>query len=119
MGIAFDLWTGVQPVSVTMPDLAEQAPYLACKRRPVKKLGKLIPDRFLEALEHNQRIASCCRHPENHEISAWYSSEADRARGVPDIYIFHCSCGRDHRRFCIGGTDREQPESLRPFWDVR
>ncbi len=95
--------------------------------------GVRIPTKYAEALEQNQQIASCCRHPENHDISAWYSSDADRATGVPDIYVFHCTCGRMHRRFCVGGTPKtkdgeidyaalaaigREPE-MRPFWEVR
>lgn len=95
---------------------------LACAPYPVAKLGGLLPTKYIEALEHNQQIASCCRHPENHTIEAWYSSEADRDRGVPDIYIFTCTCGRKHRRFCVGGSagsgPNAQPE-VRPFWEVR
>jgi hypothetical protein len=82
---------------------------LACKRYPVKKLMGLLPVKYLEALEQNQKIASCCRHPENHEIEAFKSKPDEKA---PDIYIFHCSCGRQHRRFCIGGGD------VRPVWEV-
>jgi hypothetical protein len=84
----------------------------ACPQVPVAKCPARVPQKFIEALEHNQRIASCCRHPENHDISAWYSSEADRAKGVPDIYVFHCTCGRVHRRFMLGGGKR-------PFWEIR
>lgn len=95
--------------------------------------GARIPLKYAEALEQNQQIASCCRHPENHDISAWYSSEKERATGKPDIYVFHCPCGRVHRRFCVGGNpmtpDGEidyaalaavgrEPE-MRPFWEVR
>ncbi len=83
---------------------------LACERYPVAKLGDLIPVKYIEALEHNQLIASCCRHPENHDIEAWKSKEDEP---VPDIYIFHCTCGRQHRRFCVGRDD------VRPFWEVR
>lgn len=83
---------------------------LACPRYPVAKLGDLIPAKFIEALEQNQKIASCCRHPENHDIEALYSSPAET---VPDVYIFHCTCGRRHRRFMCGGGD------TRPFWEVR
>ena len=83
---------------------------LACPRHPVAKLDRLLPIKFIEALEQNQQIASCCRHPENHDIEAWRSSENET---VPDIYIFHCTCGRRHVRFCIGGGD------ARPFWEVR
>jgi hypothetical protein len=99
---------------------------LACKRYPVAKLNKpghppQIPPKYIEALEQNQKIAHCCRHPENHEIEAFYSNEAERWRGKdpdkdfpnpPDIYIFHCQCGRKHRRFCVGGGD------VRPVWEV-
>lgn len=84
----------------------------ACVRVPVPDCPARIPAKFIEALEHNQQIASCCRHPENHEISAWYSSPADKAKGVPDIYKFHCPCGRDHTRFMVGGGKR-------PFWEIR
>jgi hypothetical protein len=91
----------------------------ACKRIPARKVWSLIPPRFYErSLEQNQQVASCCRHPENHEISAWYSSAEDEAKGIPDIYVFHCECGRAHRTFCVGGSNRETGEGLRPFWKV-
>lgn len=96
--------------------------HLACPPYPVAKLGALLPMKYIEALEHNQQIASCCRHPEDHTIEAWYSSDADRDRGVPDIYIFTCTCGRKHRRFCIGGSAGSGPNAPleeRPFWEVR
>lgn len=84
---------------------------LACPRHPVAKLPPgLIPLKYIEALEQNQKIAHCCRHPENHDIEAWFSCETET---MPDIYIFHCTCGRRHVRFCVGGRDS------RPFWDVR
>jgi len=95
---------------------------LACKRYPVAKLAHLIPLKYIEELEHNQQISSCCRHPENHEIEAFYSSAEERWRdkdsavdmpNPPDIYIFHCTCGKKHSRFCIGHDD------VRPFWEVR
>lgn len=82
---------------------------LACKRYPVAKLKGLIPLKYIEALEQNQMLRSCCRHPENHEIEAWKSRAEETA---PDIYIFHCPCGRKHRRFCLGGGDE------RPFWEI-
>jgi len=82
---------------------------LACKRIKVAKILSLIPKKYLEVLEHNQQIASCCRHPEDHDLEAWYSRPEEK---TPDIYIFHCRCGRQHRRFCVGGGDE------RPFWEV-
>ncbi len=107
---------------------------LACVRYPVRKLmaydadGNLnkesprnsLPLKYVEALEQNQQIAQCCRHPENHDIEAWFSSDAERAKGTPDIYILHCTCGRQHRRFCVGGDNPATGEKdLRPFWHVR
>lgn len=70
-----------------------------------------FPDGFLklkwfERLEQDQKLASCCRHPENHEIEAEKSHPDEPA---PDRYTFHCSCGRKHRFFCIGMGD-ERPE---------
>jgi hypothetical protein len=83
----------------------------ACPRHPVSKLPKgLIPLKYFEALEQNQQIASCCRHPEDHEIEAFKSRPEEPA---PDIYVFHCICGRMHRRFCVGSGD------VRPVWEVR
>lgn len=84
-------------------------PKTACARYPVAKLGRIIPAKYIEALEQNQKIASCCRHPENHDIEAFYSREGETA---PDIYVFHCTCGKRHTRFCVGGGD------MRPFWSV-
>jgi hypothetical protein len=80
----------------------------ACPRVKVADLPEgFLPQRFFDALEQNQKIASCCRHPENHEIEALKSHPDEKA---PDIYIFHCTCGRKHRRFCVGQTDE------RPSW---
>lgn len=80
-----------------------------CPRTKVSMLGELIPQRFKDTLEQNQLIASCCRHPENHEIEGFKTSEQELA---PDVYVFYCSCGRRHRRLmAVGG--------IRPVWDVR
>jgi len=99
---------------------------LACDRYPVRRLmaydaegnldeaspHNILPLRFVAGLEQNQQLASCCRHPENHDIEAWFSSERDADLGIPDIYILHCTCGRRHVRFCVGG-------GVRPFWECR
>jgi hypothetical protein len=59
-------------------------------------------------LEQNQKLAPCCRHPENHEIEGRKSHPDEKA---VDIYIFHCDgCGRKHRVFCVGMGDP------RPEW---
>lgn len=76
---------------------------LACDRVPVSKVAKILPKEYLEAMEHNQKIASCCRHPENHDIEAHKSNPDEPG---PDIYTFHCQCGRRHRRFMAGGGKR-------------
>jgi hypothetical protein len=91
--------------------------------------GARMPAKFAEALEQNQKLSSCCRHPENHEIEALFSNPDD-CKGCPDIYIYHCTCGRQHRRFCVGGNpmrDGEtdyaalakigREEEKRPFWE--
>lgn len=83
---------------------------LACPRYPVRALMQMLPVKYIEALEQNQLIPSCCRHPENHDIEAFKSRPEEAS---PDIYIFHCTCGRKHRRFCVGGGD------ARPVWEVR
>lgn len=79
-----------------------------CPRRKVSE----FPDGFLKpnhiaTLEQNQKIASCCRHPENHEVEALKSHPDEPAA---DIYVFHCTCGRKHRFFCVGKAD------VRPEW---
>lgn len=94
----------------------------ACPRYPVAKLMDLLPAKFLLDLATNEKLASCCRKPRDHDIEAFYSSDGDRERNVPDIYVLHCQCGRKHRRFMVGGSvgsgPNPQPE-LRPFWEVR
>lgn len=98
----------------------------ACPRVPVSKVMYKLPIKYLEALEQNQKISSCCRHPENHQIEAWFSSPEQQATGAPDIYKFFCTCGRVHVRFCIGGShpdaekhpDRDELRDLRPRWSA-
>jgi hypothetical protein len=100
---------GRYPKGTVLPET--QVP--ACPRVKVADLPKgFIPSRLYERnLEYNQQVASCCRHPENHEIEARKSHPDEPA---PDIYIFHCSCGRKHRVFMVGMTDDEP----RPVWDA-
>jgi len=109
--------------------------YLAFKRVPVRTLVKfdddgnvvesprnVLPLKYLEELQRNQKLPICCRHPENHDLVSLFSSNADKAKGVPDIYIFICKERHDlgkgrigeahHRRFCVGG-------GTRPGWEVR
>ncbi len=83
----------------------------ACPRVKVADLPEgFLKQNHIEALEHNQQIASCCRHPETHEVEALKSHPDEPA---PDIYVFHCTCGRRHRFFCVGQTDDK-----RPAWDA-
>lgn len=82
----------------------------ACPRVKVADLPEgHLKQNHIEHLEQNQKIASCCRHPENHEVEAFKSHPDEKA---PDIYIFHCSCGRKHRFFCVGMSD------VRPAWNA-
>lgn len=90
-----------------------------------------IPPKFYEPRrDTNQPVPECCRHHENHDFSAWYSMAADEAIGVPDVYIFHCNCGRVHRRFMVGQSP-DTPQKLADWakegrelekrikWDIR
>jgi hypothetical protein len=92
----------------TLPDTQ----VLACPRVKVADLPEgHLKQNHIEHLEHNQLIASCCRHPENHEVEAFKSHPDELA---PDVYVFHCNgCGRRHRFFCVGQTDEK-----RPAWDA-
>ena len=84
-----------------------------CPRIPVKKLMndkmQLLPIKYISALEQNQQISSCCRHPEDHDIVAQKSHPDEKA---PDIYKFICTCGKVHTRFCMG-------DDPRPHWTKR
>ncbi len=83
----------------------------ACPRVRVVDLPEgFLKQNHIDALEQNQSIASCCRHPEDHEVEALKSHPSEKA---PDIYVFHCSCGRKHRFLCVGATDEK-----RPYWDA-
>ena len=82
----------------------------ACPKVKVADFPKgWIPKRLYERnLEQNQQIATCCRHVEDHEIEARKSHPDEPA---PDIYVFHCQCGKKHRVFCVGTGDE------RPMWE--
>lgn len=84
----------------------------ACPRQKISKFPpNFIKQTHIEHLEHNQKLPSCCRHPENHEVEARKSKPSEVA---PNIYIFYCDvCGDQHRFFCIGLYD------IRPVWEVR
>lgn len=84
---------------------------VACPRVKVADLPEgFLKQNHIERLEQNQQIASCCRHPENHEVEALKSHPDEKA---PDIYVFHCTCGKKHRFFCVGQTDDKRPQ-----WDA-
>lgn len=88
--------------------LPPETQVIACPKVKVSQLPPgLLPAKYFEALEHNQKIASCCRHPENHFIEARKSHPRETQ---PDIYILTCTCGRKHPRFCVGQGD------VRPTW---
>jgi hypothetical protein len=85
----------------------------ACPRVKVSDFPEgFIPPKYYESnLEQNQLLSSCCRHPEDHEIEARKSHPDEEA---PDIYIFHCTCGRRHVRWLLGVVD----DVPRPIWDA-
>lgn len=90
----------------TLPETRVQV----CPRVRVADLPEgFLKKNHIEALEQNQQISSCCRHPENHDVEGFKSHPEERA---PDVYIFHCTCGRKHRFFCVGETD------VRPMWQA-
>jgi hypothetical protein len=95
------------PKGTALPETQAEA----CPRVKMADLPpNFIPRRLYERnLEQNQLIAGCCRHPENHDIEA-RKSHPDEP--VPDIYVFHCQCGRKHRVFCVGTGDE------RPMWNA-
>ena len=116
-------WLGEGSESWKALKEAEHAPHrVAFKRISVEKCPAKIPLKWIEQQEQNQQIASCCRHPENHDIVALYSSQHDQDLGMPDIYVLICKEQHDfgdgiigeahHRKFCVGG-------GARPGWDVR
>lgn len=96
---------------------------LACPRLPLEKVLRMAPSarRFFEKLELHAPN-ECCKQVPNIEIEAWYSSPDDAAKGIPDIYKLHCSCGCCHVSFCVGGSKDPVTKEIthpRPFWEVR
>lgn len=97
---------------ITKETLVTETRVLACPKVKVADFPDgFIPQKWFEGLEQNQLIASCCRHPENHEIEAHKSHKEEKA---PDIYIFTCTCGRRHTRFLVGIID----DVDRPVWQA-
>ena len=94
---------GAYPKGTVLPEtMVPHSP----RRRVADFPQGFLKTKWIERLEQDQKIASCCRHPENHEIEACKSHPEEPA---PDIYIMHCTCGRKHRFFCVGQVD-ERPE---------
>lgn len=97
---------GNVPKGTVLPETA----VIVCPRVNMSEFPPgFIPKALYEKnLEHNQLIASCCRHPENHDIVGWKTHPDELA---PDRYEFHCTgCGRVHRVLCAGVGDE------RPMW---
>lgn len=96
---------------------------LACPRLPLERVLRLAPSalRFFQKLE-NHAPNECCRQVANIEIEAWYSKASEKEKGIPDIYKLHCSCGRCHVSFCVGGSRDPVTSEIthpRPFWESR
>jgi hypothetical protein len=103
-------WAGRHGLHWPKGTVLPETQVAACPRVKVTDLPEgHLKQKHIDHLEQNQMIASCCRHPENHEVEARKSHPDEVA---PDIYIFYCKCGRKHRFFCVGMTDE------RPAWDA-
>jgi hypothetical protein len=122
------------------PSLADIPPdsqhILACPRVPVGKIMHLLKNKmqWLDQIRE-KAVRECCKHPENHDIEAWYSMQSEKDKGVPDVYKFYCkTCEENgdpacHVKFCVGGnhplakrfSKQERPELFdsRPFWERR
>lgn len=99
---------GRYPKGTVLPETTT----LVCPRVKIADFPDgFIPTKYIEGLEQNQLLNSCCRHPENHEIEAFKSHPEEEA---PDIYVFVCTCGRKHRRMLLGAID----DVARPIWDA-
>lgn len=82
---------------------------------PPKPEGEVVPARhldvkYLETLEHNQKINGCCRRPEESGHTARFFSSPTAQKTpesrttIPDILIIWCGeCGRKHVRVMVGG----------------
>lgn len=98
---------GTYPKGTVLPETK----HIACPRVKVADLPEgHLKQKHIDHLEQNQLIRHCCRHPENHEVAAFKSHPDEPA---PDIYIFYCTCGREHKFFCVGRIDPH-----RPMWDA-
>jgi hypothetical protein len=74
----------------------------ACPRRPVASFAPgFIPWQMFEPMEHNQKIRSCCRHPENHDVEAYKSNPGLKG---PDQFVFICKCGKKHVNWILANT---------------
>jgi len=93
---------------------------LACPRIPVTDILNILPERYIAGFQNHPK--ACCKDATKLEAEAWWSCEAEKAKGTPDIYKWHCTeCGVCHVRFCVGGNHPTDPTKLdiRPFWEVR
>jgi len=119
-------------VSSDLPNRGSNAPHglawepldsehiLACPRTSVVSVFHLLPDRYVAGFQNHPM--PCCKEATNLDIEAWWTNAAEKAKGTPDLYKFHCNeCGVCHARLCVGGNHPTDPTKLdlRPFWEVR
>lgn len=85
----------------------------ACPRVKVEDFPEgFIPAKYLEVpLRLHNQLEACCRDRSKHDIEARRSHPEEEA---PDIYIFHCTCGRRHVRWLLGMVD----DVPRPVWSA-
>lgn len=85
---------------------------LACKRVHLPTVQFMLPEKYLGRLQE-EAPNPCCHEAENLDIEAWFSSQARKDEGAPNIYKFYCKvCEACHVRFCLGGGD------IRPVWEI-
>lgn len=87
-------------------------PRLDVPPKPVNNphAANLLPAKYVQTLEYNQKLPLCCRHVEESGHTAqWFASPTAQVKDegiVPDILIIRCgACNRKHVRFFVGGGD--------------
>lgn len=108
-----------QPIS---PEQRALLPRVDIPPKPESEIvpAKHLDARYLEALEHNQKLSGCCRRPEEsgHTARFFSTPSADKTpetqTTIPDVLIIWCGeCGRKHVRLMIGSGTRKIVKEVR------
>lgn len=94
---------------------------LACERVSYLVVQHLIPDRYLTQLRE-KAPNQCCHDPSNLDIEAWFSKQAEKDNGAPDLYKIYCNVCMDcHGRLCCGlllHPTKPELNDYRPSWKL-